>query len=460
MRLTHIHRQYRPTLSSRKLSNSGPGHGRSRLPNLSFIFPLCFRQLHSSTLRRNLTLHPQPSGVNLLGTSFHSRVFPLFATMSTAAGSDAKPVFRIGITSAFDSGNIRHESTELDGDKDNIATVSLSIVPDPHTELEDKAHMQHFAFRSSVSAPPAMTSLRTVRYEISNAGDASYACAWSGTTVFASDRYDASASGDDGWRRVPSTSYDASSGVLSWTYDHSSGPGSSVHFGYFPPYTYDRHLALVGRASGVAAPGLAVRSLGRTLDGREIDYVRVGTGPLQAWVIARQHPGESMAEFYVEGLMERLLLDFSEDDQIAARALKEFTWHLVPNMNVDGSVRGHLRTNAAGSNLNREWDDSPDYKAPTLERSPEVYHVLREMDRTGVDFFVDVHGDEELPFVFLAGSEGCPNWSERLKGLHGAFLGRYCTSSGGDIQKEVSYEPDSPGEGKTCICSNQIAVGI
>mmetsp|Transcript_33560 Transcript_33560/g.77405 ORF Transcript_33560/g.77405 Transcript_33560/m.77405 type:complete len:106 (-) Transcript_33560:487-804(-) len=99
-------------------------------------------------------------------------------------------------------------------------------------------------------------------------------------------------------------------------------------------------------------------------------------------------------------------------------------------------------------------------QAPTLERSPEVYHVLREMDRTGVDFFVDVHGDEELPFVFLAGSEGCPNWSERLKGLHGAFLGRYCTSSGGDIQKEVSYEPDSPGEGKTCICSNQIAVGI
>ena len=35
-------------------------------------------------------------------------------------------------------------------------------------------------------------------------------------------------------------------------------------------------------------------------------------------------------------------------------------------MNPDGSYRGHLRTNACGANLNREW------KAPNLEHSPEV----------------------------------------------------------------------------------------
>lgn len=38
----------------------------------------------------------------------------------------------------------------------------------------------------------------------------------------------------------------------------------------------------------------------------------------------------------------------------------------VPNMNPDGTWRGHLRTNAVGANLNREWEK------PTLERSPEV----------------------------------------------------------------------------------------
>ena len=38
-------------------------------------------------------------------------------------------------------------------------------------------------------------------------------------------------------------------------------------------------------------------------------------------------------------------------------------------MNPDGSYRGHLRTNAKGANLNREW------KSPTLELSPEVSHI-------------------------------------------------------------------------------------
>jgi murein tripeptide amidase MpaA len=41
---------------------------------------------------------------------------------------------------------------------------------------------------------------------------------------------------------------------------------------------------------------------------------------------------------------------------------------------VDGSFRGHLRTNAAGANLNREWCTTGAYEAPTLHRSPEVYH--------------------------------------------------------------------------------------
>lgn len=58
----------------------------------------------------------------------------------------------------------------------------------------------------------------------------------------------------------------------------------------------------------------------------------------------------------------------------------------------DGSVRGHLRTNACGANLNREWATvKPEYKAPSLERSPEVYYVLKKMDETGVDVCLDIH---------------------------------------------------------------------
>ena len=45
-------------------------------------------------------------------------------------------------------------------------------------------------------------------------------------------------------------------------------------------------------------------------------------------------------------------------------------------MNPDGSWRGHLRTNAAGANLNREW------ASPSAERSPEVLAVRNAMDAT------------------------------------------------------------------------------
>ena len=46
-------------------------------------------------------------------------------------------------------------------------------------------------------------------------------------------------------------------------------------------------------------------------------------------------------------------------------------------MNPDGTWRGHLRTNASGANLNREWDH------PTKEQSPEVYYTRAAMDEYG-----------------------------------------------------------------------------
>ena len=84
-------------------------------------------------------------------------------------------------------------------------------------------------------------------------------------------------------------------------------------------------------------------------------------------------------------------------------------------MNPDGSYRGHLRTNAVGVNLNREWHE------PTPERSPEVLCVRNAMDKTGVDFAMDVHGDEAIPHVFLAGFEGIPSLQERQTTLYARY---------------------------------------
>src|SRR3546814_15892349 len=105
-------------------------------------------------------------------------------------------------------------------------------------------------------------------------------------------------------------------------------------------------------------------------------------------------------------------------------------------MNPDGSRRGHLRTNAIGVNLNREWHE------PSLERSPEVLLVRNAMDETGVDFAMDVHGDEAIPAVFIAGFEGITALKEDRQELYR----RYRETRAGrmrDFQTDIGY-PATP----------------
>ncbi|KAL7550332.1 hypothetical protein ACHAWF_013590 [Thalassiosira exigua] len=347
-----------------------------------------------------------------------------------------------------------------------------------YTHLEQKQHFQYFSFRSTINpTSPAVRGIfhgkksLKVRYILVNAGEASYSDAFHSYVPFttaSSTPFD-----PDEWSRVESD-VEYANGCLTWTHVHplggGEGPGpEGAYFAYFPPYSYERHLGLIARCAD--AEGARATSIGQTLSWREIDCVTVGTGSRTCWIIHRQHPGESMASFYAEGLLNRLLGLDDKWDKVAEKAREMFTFHIVPNVNPDGSTGGYLRTNAAGSNLNREWCPSPapaeeggdasapeseTYEAPTLDKSPEVYNILRRMDETGCDAFLDVHGDEALPFNFLAGSQGMKVWGKRLEALHGAFLASYCRANL-DMQSEVSYEPDEPLQGMSNICSNQIA---
>ena len=80
------------------------------------------------------------------------------------------------------------------------------------------------------------------------------------------------------------------------------------------------------------------------------------------------------------------------------------------------SVLGNLRTNAAGANLNREWAN------PSMATSPEVFLVRQRIQQTGVDAFIDVHGDEGLPYVFVSGGEMLPGFTQEQAGAQHAFI--------------------------------------
>ncbi|HEX9964185.1 MAG TPA: M14-type cytosolic carboxypeptidase [Allosphingosinicella sp.] len=320
----------------------------------------------------------------------------------------------LSVTSPFDGGNIR--TVAVAGDR-----VDLEIVQDAQSDF-----YQWFYFRLTGGAG------RKVELRILNCSGAAYPLGW--------QNYRACMSVDrEEWERVD-TRYEG--GILTI---RLTPPSNSVWFAYFAPYTMERHHDLVASVAG--HPVVEHRSLGQTLDGHEMDYFRIGEGPLQVWLYARQHPGETMAEWWMEGALERLL---DEADPVARRLLSRATFHIVPNMNPDGSRRGHLRTNAVGTNLNREWHD------PSPERSPEVLCVRNEMDRTGVDFAMDVHGDEAIPANFLAGFEGIPSWNEGQQKRFNRFAEELVRFSP-DFQTRKGYEIARPGQANMSMSTSQLA---
>ena len=320
----------------------------------------------------------------------------------------------ISISSAFDSGNIavlRQDGTAFD----------LAIVRDHQSDF-----YQWFHFRLAGAKGQAVT------LRIGNAGGSAYPDGWKDYRACAShDRQD--------WYRVP-TSY--ADGVLTIAVTPEA---DSVWLAYFAPYSMERHHDLVARIA--AAPGVVHRRLGATLDGQDIDLLTIGDGPRQVWLYARQHPGESMAEWWMEGALDRLT---DPHDPIARSLRGRATFHILPNMNPDGSRRGHLRTNAAGVNLNREWHE------PSLERSPEVIHVLRAMDHSGVDFAMDVHGDEAIPYVFIAGFEGIPRWTEAQGALYKAYRETLARLTP-DFQTRHGYPVAGAGKANLAMSTNQLA---
>ena len=324
----------------------------------------------------------------------------------------------IRIDAQFDSGNI--EVLGIDG-----ATARLAIPRDHMSEFRQWFHFRVVGAKG-----------REVTLKIVDLATSAYPEGWPG--------YRACVSEDrDYWGRADTTyDKDADGGTLTITYT----PASDITwFAYFAPYSMERHHDLVSQAA--LAEGVTHRVLGHSLDGQPIDCLELGEGATQVWLYARQHPGESMAEWWMEGALECLT---DPADPVARMLLQRCRLHIVPNANPDGSRRGHLRTNAVGVNLNREWHE------PTPERSPEVLALRDAMDETGVHFAIDVHGDEAIAAVFLAGFEGIPNWSDQQGAGYESYRAILARRSP-DFQTELGYAIAAPRKANLSMSTNQLA---
>ena len=176
-------------------------------------------------------------------------------------------------------------STRFDGgavivhDLADPQNIRLSIRPDNASDFA-----QWFYFRLQGAA------YQNCVMHFENVASSAYPSGW--------EDYQARASYDrQNWFCVP-TRYE--NGVL--TIEHTP-LSNSVYYAYFEPYSSEQHLNLLGDAQG---SGLCqIDDLGSTVEGRDINLLTIGNqveSDLKIWIIARQHPGETMAEWFIEGL--------------------------------------------------------------------------------------------------------------------------------------------------------------
>lgn len=301
--------------------------------------------------------------------------------------------------------------------------AELALRPDSAADIK-----QWFSFKARVERGVP------VEYRIVNAGEATYHGTW--------DAYRALASYDmERWFRI-GTTFDGRAVTMKHTPERRV-----VHYSYFAAYPLARQEALLAEAVG--SRRARVTTIGKSLEQRPIDVVEVGKvgGPKRKiWIITRQHAGETQGSWFMEGLLRRLL---DEHDGLSEVLLDKAELYLVPNMNPDGSARGNFRTNVAGRDLNREW------MAPSAQASPEIVCTRDTIHATGVDLFLDIHGEESAPCAFAIGCDGNPRCSARQRGLEQA-LADDLAGRDRHFWRSHGYGADDPGKGDLRISNNYV----
>jgi murein tripeptide amidase MpaA len=114
-----------------------------------------------------------------------------------------------------------------------------------------------------------------------------------------------------------------------------------VEFSSQPPYPYSRYNKIYK-----CIPCTKIE-ISRTVLGNKIEAFLINENSNSNVIVvamARQHPGESVGSWMMEGFVNRLL-----------ESQNGFSWVLLPMVNVDGVILGNSRTGVQGYDFNRHW---------------------------------------------------------------------------------------------------------
>lgn len=208
-----------------------------------------------------------------------------------------------------------------------------------------------------------------------------------------------------------------------------------VWIAHVPPYPLSRLERLVAEVK--QAPAAQIERIGQSVQGRPLYLVTITAANTNSvakpcvWIIARQHAWEAPTSFVLEGAVRFL----TSDDPQAARLRRQLVFKLVPTMDPDGLVHGHVRFNALGYDLNRHWDEVDPAQPDWQRRMPEIWAVKRalfgHLDRGGrIDLVLNLHNTETAEFLETQVTD--PALRKRLERLHDR------------LAAQTSFDPSRP----------------
>ena len=193
---------------------------------------------------------------------------------------------------------------------------------------------------------------------------------------------------------------------------HHQPSEAPTYYSYFPPYKPSHHDALMDTCR--SDDRVTVRDLCPTSPDDRIELISIGSqasDAIDVWAIGRQHPGE-MGKLVDGRIRPKTSRPRRRPGFGAAGACQgPHRSEDQPGWQQAGIVQDQLQ----GRNLNASWD------CATVEDTPAVYAVLEEMTKVGMDFCMDVHADEELPYVFIAMVDRIIPVPDGIAGLHDSY---------------------------------------
>lgn len=259
----------------------------------------------------------------------------------------------------FDSGNIK--KIRID-EAININTVYLEILKEKYPKGTRNQYKYWFYFKITDLEKNKPHKIVIENIDIIDN-------AWKGFKVPFS--YD-----NKKWTRNQSTTTDFKNRTITWDFIPKK---NNIWFAYYPPYDFKRCVKIANKFD--------FDILGKTKNKLPIYYLKKGTGIKHIWLLARQHPGETIGSWMLEGFLNEIV------KRKHANILQNLTFHIILNANPSGTINGNWYTTQDSINLNRDW---------VSKKSTNTQLISTEMSKYKNYLTIDLHGDEESFKHFVA----------------------------------------------------------